>query len=124
MPNENKLSISKRINISVIVFITLVLVLILYFIFGLKGAKKGPELMFDAPKDGVVVHSPIVSFEGSVNNVAKVLINDTPVDIIDGNKISKELILQPGENTFFVKAYDQFGNESEKTIKIIYQKQQ
>ncbi len=110
----------KHINIGLVFFVILVLVSLVYFLFGMRKVGKGPEILINTPPEGIVVQSPVIALEGKVENVAEMRINDNPVAVRDGNIIKEQLILQPGENQFELKAKDQFGNETKKTIKIIY----
>ena len=114
----------RYVNIGVIAFVILLLISLVYFLFGMRKAGQGPEIFINAPAEGVVVDSPVIELEGRVSNVAKMEINGSDVSVRDGSLIKEQLILQPGENEFDLKATDQFGNSSEKTIKIIYKSTQ
>ena len=118
MNGENKKS--KFISVGLASFVILVLAVIAYFLFGMRNAGKGPEILINTPPEGVVVNSPVVNIEGQVKNVARISINGNEINLKDGDVVREELILQPGENEFEFKASDKFGNETSKTIKIIY----
>ncbi len=121
--NQNSFTKSKRVNIGIVLFVVLVLLSLFYFLFGMRNVGKGPEILINTPPEGVVVNEPVVAIEGRVANVSEVQINGSPVLVRDGNLIKEQLVLQPGENQFEFVAKDQFGNETQKTIKIIYKTQ-
>ncbi len=114
----------RYINMGLVAFVIVILISLVYFFFGMRKAGKGPEIMINTPAEGVVVYSPVVEIEGRVTNVAKMEINGSPVPVRNGNLVKEQLILQPGENEFELKATDQFGNSSLKTVKIIYKSTQ
>ncbi len=113
----------KRANVGLVLFVALILLSLLYFLFGMRNVGKGPEVLINTPAEGVVVNEPVVAIEGQVANVSEVQINGSPVLVRDGNMIKEQLVLQPGENQFEFRAKDKFGNETSKTIKIIYKTQ-
>jgi len=120
MFNKQEGAKSRYINLGAVALVLLVLVAVAYFFLGMRKLGEGPKIFIDTPPEGVVVNTPIVEIEGKVENVSGISINGEPVVVRDNNLVKEQLILQPGENEFEFKAKDQFGNETVKTLKIIY----
>ncbi len=120
MPEIKKEKKNIYINIGGVALVLLILVTIAYFLFNLRGASQGPQILIDTPPRGVVVNQPVVELEGKVSNVAEITINGAPIQVKNNDMIKERFVLQPGENQFDLEAKDRYGHSTNKTIKIIY----
>lgn len=120
MPLNSTHKKTRYVNIGLVIFFIIILVFAGYFYYNSSKTRKGPSILLEFPSNGLVVTSSIVEIEGQVANVSRIFLNNKQISVKDGDKIKEKLLLAPGENTFVLRAYDKFGEESKQTIKIIY----
>jgi len=114
---------NKYINIGAVVLVLLLIATTAYFLFGMRNVTQGPQILINAPAEGVVVDRSVVELQGKVKNVSKISINGEPIKVQGDDRIKEQFVLQPGENTFRLTAQDKYGHSTEKMVKIIYKQQ-
>ena len=112
-----------KLNLVIVALVVLVLIVLGYLFYSSKQVRTGPQILLNTPEEGIVVNTPTVEFNARLQNVDRVTIHDRNVDIGADGLVSDRLVLQPGENTFEIKAYDRLGQETSKEFKIIFKKQ-
>ena len=111
-------TIKKTIRVSGTVII--VCVVFGYGYFRTKDFLAGPVLEITAPKNGVVVISPLIEIKGVSKNLS--FLN------LDGRKIftdkdgfwEEKLLLQPGVNIIEVRGIDRFKRENLQVLRVTY----
>lgn len=83
-----------------------------------------PKLTVDAGET-LTVEEAVYELTGAVEDdyLDTVLVDGKEVSVMDG-KFNQRVELEPGENVIKVKAIDKAGNETEKTITIVYNPQE
>ncbi len=79
---------------------------------------QGPDLVITSPTDGSSTSEAKITVKGATETSAKVFVGDNEVENIEG-EFSKEVDLVAGNNDIKIKAIDEAGNESSKTIVVI-----
>jgi hypothetical protein len=108
----------RYIRIIGVVFLFLIIV-------GYAGIKsinlvQGPELTVTSPKNGEVVHDPLLTIEGEAQNVTFLTLNDRQIFVDDQGRLADQLLLYEGYNIITVKAKDRFGREKTIPLEVIY----
>jgi len=82
-----------------------------------------PEVEWNSPEDNKIVtnlRDKQIKVEGTLNETAKVYLNDTIVFVDDEGNFEDQFNLNDGENTLILKAVDRAGNEVEMTRKVTF----
>jgi hypothetical protein len=92
-------------------------------VFKLVFDKKAPDLTIDSPADGAQFFGSKqrqVTIQGTTESSAQITINDRVISVDGNGKFQYTLTLNEGENKFTVKAVDQAGNTTEKTLTLTF----
>jgi hypothetical protein len=82
-----------------------------------------PKLEIITPKDNETVFNQNLSIKGSTDKETVIQVNDTPVVVDALGNFETEINLKEGENKIKITANDIAGNQEEKIITVIYQKE-
>jgi hypothetical protein len=82
-----------------------------------------PKLEITTPKDNETVSNQNLVIKGSTDKETVIQINETPVVVDALGNFESEINLNEGENKIKITATDIAGNQEEKTITVIYQKE-
>lgn len=95
-------------------FIILGLLLVFFYLWRQINFLAGlPTLIIESPSQEIV-ETPNLEIKGLTDPKIKLTINDQEVYVNENGDFQKDVFLQPGLNTFFIKAINSFGKE--KTI--------
>ncbi len=87
--------------------------------YGLFEARKliaGPEITITSPKDGSATSSPLVTIEGTAQNISFLTINDAPAYTDAAGHFTLTLSPPAGYTIFTVAAVDRFGRRASKSV--------
>jgi hypothetical protein len=90
-----------------------------YILFQARFIILGPRIWIDAPLDGAVVNTPIVTLSGRAENAAWLTLNGAQIYTDQDGHWEEKLPLAEGPSIMRVHVRDRFGRESEKEITII-----
>jgi hypothetical protein len=82
-----------------------------------------PKLEITTPKDNETVSTQNLVIKGSTDKETVIQINETPVVVDALGNFEGEINLNEGENKIKITATDIAANQEEKTITVIYQKE-
>jgi hypothetical protein len=117
---RNRFAIRSPRNI--VIGAVIILIIAAYAAFRLSKLFGVPDLTVNLPSDGVqtvVVEALVIS--GHVENADEVSINDERVPVGEGGAWQKQVMLQPGLNTFSVKASKTLGRQRSEVRQVLYQ---
>lgn len=86
--------------------------------------KTKPKLEISEPEDNKKVNQSTVFVKGKTDKETVIKINDKPVVVDALGEFEDEITLNEGENKIKIQAQDMAGNQEEKTLTIIYQKEE
>lgn len=89
-------------------------------VFSLQVDDAPPFLSLLAPASGALVNSPEIELFGASEKDAALTLGGTPISLNKDGSFVHMAMLQKGENTLVLKAIDPAGNQSEKTILVVY----
>jgi cytoskeletal protein RodZ len=84
-------------------------------------ATAAPTLNIYEPQSGSVVTTPVSQLRGETSEQAQIFVNGISVPVDPSGVFSTELVLNPGPNTYEIKAINSFGREQTENLVIIYQ---
>lgn len=93
---------------------------LVYAYFAARNMLYGPQIIINAPAEGITVHSSLVHVTGTVHNVAVLKLEGTIIPVDEQNTFDDTLAVAPGINTFVLVAEDTFGRTHEQTLTILY----
>ncbi len=114
---RNPKTIIKLISV-IFVFISIVG----YAIFQGRNLINGPIITISSPKSGEVVKNPLISIDGSAQNISFISLNDRQIFVSKEGNFSEKLLLSPGYNIMRISATDKFGRKIEKIIDLVLDK--
>ena len=89
-----------------------------YGIFEARGIVLGPNIQVDeAP---LVVSSEFVRIQGVATHIATLTMNGTAISVTEDGLFDEPLLLHEGENRILLRAQDKYGNETTRTVTLIY----
>jgi hypothetical protein len=89
-----------------------------YGIFEARGIVLGPRIEVDeAP---LVVSTEFVRIQGAATRIATLTMNGTAISVTEEGLFDEPLLLHEGENRIILQARDKYGNETTKTVTLIY----
>ncbi len=99
--------------------------LLIFFLFGYTGfeIKKlvfGPKISINAPADGMLVSDSLLEISGVAQNVKQITLNDRPIFMDENGNFKEKILLSYGYNSLTMHASDKFGQETEKSLELIY----
>lgn len=80
----------------------------------------GPRVWIEAPQDGEVVSSSVVTLSGRASNAAWLSLNGEQIFTDEEGFWSEKLIVSPGTSIMTVSVRDRFGRKSEKSVRIVF----
>jgi len=83
-----------------------------------------PKLELTEPTGDTKVNKPDITIKGKTDKEIYININNAPVVVDANGAFQYQVRLIEGENTFNIQASDIAGNVENKTLKIIYQKEE
>lgn len=116
--NMRSIEINPRLGL----FILFAITLIAYSLFQARFIILGPRISIESPRDGQSVDSAVVNMVGRADNIAYISINDRPIFVDEKGNFNEKLIAQAGLSILTVRARDRFGRETEKAIRVVYNK--
>ncbi len=93
-----------------------------YVLYQARAIISGPQVSLTSPQSGSVVHSPLVSIEGSAKNISFISLNDRQIFVNSDGAFNEELLLAPGYNAWELEAKDKFGRTVSKKIELVLSK--
>jgi hypothetical protein len=81
---------------------------------------EGPQVIVEAPIDGMVVNDSIITINGTAKNIAHLSLDGGKIFTDEAGVFSETRLLSYGYNTVTVSASDKFGRNTEKTLRIMY----
>lgn len=93
-----------------------------YAYFRAKDFLVGPVVVFETPKNGATVTSPVLTISGSSRNLSFISLNGRKIFTDKNGDWNEKIALLPGYNIIEADVKDRFGCEVKKTLHIIYQK--
>lgn len=91
--------------------------------FSVLYKKTKPKLEIATPKDNETVSNQNLVIKGSTDKETVIQVNETPVVVDALGNFEAEINLKEGENKIKITANDIAGNQEEKIITVIYQKE-
>ncbi len=91
-----------------------------YILFQARFLILGPQVWIEAPRDGEVLASPVVTISGRATNAAWISLNDSQIFTDEEGHWSEKLIAPHGTSIMTVRVRDRFGREEEQSITIIF----
>lgn len=85
--------------------------------------KNNPKLQIFEPEEGKKVNQSSVIIKGKTDKETIIKINDYPIVVNALGEFEHEVTLNEGENKIKIQAEDIAGNHEEKTLTIIYEKE-
>ncbi|MGB9707336.1 MAG: hypothetical protein ACPL1D_01120 [Microgenomates group bacterium] len=82
-----------------------------------------PKLEIIEPKDKAIINQSEIVIKGNTDKETFVKINQSPVVVDALGNFNYPIKLQEGENKILITAEDQAGNIEEKTLTVVYQKE-
>lgn len=114
----NRDNTRKAIKIaSAIIFVILLLG---YAGFELKKIALGPKIKLLSPYSGATVSESLLEIVGNAENIKDIRLNDRKIFTDEQGNFKEKMLLSYGYNVIKIKAEDRFGQETDKTIEIIY----
>jgi RHS repeat-associated protein len=77
-----------------------------------------PGITITSPVDGLVTNQAGQTITGRLNEAATLTLNGQAVTVNADNQFTTTVTLQPGLNTFLLRAADQAGNTAESTLRL------
>jgi hypothetical protein len=106
-----------------LVFFTLLFLIVgSYSLFEARFLILGPHITITEPQDGARVSQSVILTKGVAHNIAYISLNDRPIFVDQQGNFEEKVIMFPGLNTMTMRAKDRFGRETDKTIRIVYNK--
>jgi hypothetical protein len=84
----------------------------------------GPQITVISPTDGETATSSPIDIVGIAKNISSITLDDRKIFIDDEGNFKEKLLLYPGYNIISVKAEDRYKRTTEKTIRLVFIKQQ
>ncbi len=98
----------------------LLLFLIGYTGFEIQKLVFGPKISISFPKNGILVSDSLIEITGVAANVKQITLNDRPINIDENGNFKEKILLSYGYNSLTMHASDKFGQETEKSLELIY----
>ncbi|PIR05210.1 MAG: hypothetical protein COV57_00245 [Candidatus Liptonbacteria bacterium CG11_big_fil_rev_8_21_14_0_20_35_14] len=119
---SNRFSIQNNSNTKMFVIGGIALLALIYIVFKFNDLFSSPSLtILDPNQESVTTSSKIYTIIGSTKNEIKITINEELIDLDENNGFQKEVLLEPGLNTFKIKASKFLGGTSEIIRQIIFE---
>jgi hypothetical protein len=90
-----------------------------YILFQARFLILGPRVWIEAPADGAVVATPIVTLSGRAENAAWLTLNGSQIYTDPQGHWEEKLPLAEGPSIMTVRVRDRFGRERARSITII-----
>jgi hypothetical protein len=87
-----------------------------YGLFEARKLLEGPEITITSPRNGSATSSPLVTIEGTAQNISFLTINDAPAYTDSSGKFVETLSPPAGYTVFTVAAVDRFGRRARKSV--------
>lgn len=113
-----KIDITYRTALIALFFLSI----ILYSLFQARFMILGPRVSIHYPRDGERIDSAVLTMEGHADNIAYISLNDRPIFIDEKGDFKEKLIAEAGLSILTVRARDRFGRETEKSVRVVYNK--
>lgn len=79
-----------------------------------------PEITIINPKDKTIVYEEVITIEGIVKPIGKLIINNEAIPLKEDGSFKAEIHLNKGENIILIKAINESGKIAEKQLNITY----
>jgi hypothetical protein len=80
----------------------------------------GPVVVFETPKNGATVTSPVLTVAGTSRNLSFISLNGRKIFTDKNGDWNEKIALSPGYNIIEADVKDRFGCEVKKTLQVIY----
>ncbi len=80
----------------------------------------GPKISITSPSNGSLVSDSLIEITGDAQNVKQITLNDRPIFIDENGNFKEKILLSYGYNSLTMHASDRFGQETEKSLELIY----
>ncbi len=102
-----------------------IITLLLLFIIGYTGFEIqklifGPKILISSPQNGSLVSDSLIEISGVAQNVKQITLNDRVISIDESGNFKEKILLSYGYNSLTMHASDKFGQETEKSLELIY----
>lgn len=93
-----------------------------YILFEARFIIVGPHISVQEPLDGTRVSAAVVLLKGKADNITHISVDDRPIFIDEHGNFEEKVIVSPGLDTITIWARDRFGRETDKSLRIVYNK--
>lgn len=89
-----------------------------YGLFEARRLIAGPSIVITSPASGSAVATPLLTIEGSAQNIAFLTINDRPVLTDESGHFTNKLSPPPGPTVVTIQGTDRFGRRASADVHI------
>lgn len=108
-------------TIQIWTFIIFIGFIAFYAFFVSKDLVVGVQIKDVNIEDGLTVNENILNITGNAKNSVELLLDGREISIDQSGNFNETIALLPGYNVVNIKAKDSFGNQDEKTYKLIFE---
>ena len=90
------------------IFMLIALGILIYAYYGFRTFLSGPSIHITSPSNGITLTQPLITIEGTAENIARVELNNRQIFIDENKRFTEKLLLQKGYNIITIQAVDKF----------------
>ncbi len=90
-----------------------------YGAYQARNVARGPQLQINEPENGLVAEDDLIHVRGNAANISRLYLNGRQIFSDNMGRFDEEVLLAYGYNVLEVRAEDQFGRETQKSISLI-----